>query len=158
MIRRTAAAKTAGAGLCLVGALASCGRPATEPREPRSAPETVTVTEADAGALVRLGVGERLVVDPPGDGAKRWVVARYPRRVLTLARGPGAAGRHVFRAAAAGRGEVMLLDLAGWPEGGPCDPRPESARRCLFPLQGSARNQGRFPERPRILGFEVVVV
>jgi hypothetical protein len=151
-----AAARTAGAGLCLVGALASCGRPATESREGRSAPETVTVTGADAGTIVRLGVGERLVIDPPGDGAKRWLVARYPRRVLTPAR-PIKEGRHVFRATAAGRGEVMLLDLAGWPEGGPCDPRPENARRCLFPLEESARNQGRFPERVRVLGFEVVV-
>ena len=134
MIRRMAATKTAGAGLCLVAALASCGRPATEPREPRSAPETVTVTGADAGTLVRLGVGERLVIDPPGDGAKRWVVARYPRRVLTLAPGqaPGAAGRHVFRAAAAGRGEVMLLDLAGWPRAAPAIPAPRTRAAACF--------------------------
>jgi hypothetical protein len=154
MMRRIGAPRTAGAALCLVAALASCGRPVGGPEKPPPAPETVTVTAADAGTIVRLEIGERLVVDVRHEG-QRWVVARYPRKVLT--RGNAAAGRHVFRATAAGRGEVILLNLAGWPREGPCEPRPENARRCLLPLVESDRVQGRFPERLRILGFEVVV-
>jgi hypothetical protein len=144
---------TALAALCVLTASA-CGQAPRGAGGELAPPRTVRVTRADAGRTVRLSVGQVLVVEAPGTGgAARWVVARYPRKVLER-RGRPPEGDHVFGATSEGRGDVLLVNLAAWP-GGPCEPRP-TGRRCLLPLNeplpaASAR------VGLRILEFEVVV-
>jgi hypothetical protein len=138
--------------------LTACGgaRPPREAEQPSSAPARVRVTLQDAGEVVRLSVGQRLVVVPgPGAGESRWIVARWPRAALERTGGRRVASRHVFEAVAEGRGELLLLNLAAWPKG-PCDPTATNARRCLS-LQAGSAPAGSEPANLRTLGLQVVV-
>jgi hypothetical protein len=136
--------------------LTGCGpEPVESPRSSSSPNPTARVTLRDAGEVVRLSVGERLVVVPDAvGGGSRWIVARFPDEALERARGRRVAARHVFEAVARGRGELLLLNLSAWPEGGPCDPSATNARRCLRPQAASA-GSGR--DNVRVLALQVVV-
>lgn len=137
--------------------LTGCGaEPAGRP-DPASSPGGVRVTLRDAGEVVRLSVGERLVVVPgAGEGGARWIVARFPDEALERTGGRRVAARHVFEAVAQGRGELLLLNLSAWPEDGPCDPSAINARRCLR-SQAASASRGSEPDNARVLGLEVVV-
>jgi hypothetical protein len=159
--RRTTVSAAVGAGLLALLVLSSCGQPPATRGTGNAPPggsereQTVRVSLDDAGGTIRLSVGQFLVVETGGAARGRWVVGRCPRAVLGRIQGRGAAGEHWFEATAPGRGEVLLLNLAGLPEG-ECGPRLKSARRCLLPAASSDSGSAR-PERLRILGFQVVV-
>jgi hypothetical protein len=136
--------------------LAGCGPDPAGAPEPMPSPRAVRVTLRDAGELVRLSVGERLVVVPGASGGgSRWIVARFPDEVLERAGGRRVAARHVFEAVSQGRGDLLLLNLSAWPKG-PCEPSAINARRCLRPQAASASARAE-PDNARVLGLEVVV-
>jgi hypothetical protein len=144
--------------LAVVLALTACGgaRPPREAEQPTNSSARVSVSLRDAGEVVRLAVGQRLVVVPGrGAGESRWMVARWPQVALERSGGRRVASRHVFEAVAEGRGDVLLVNLAAWPRG-PCDPTSSSARRCVRLLAGW-EPAGSEPANLRTLGFQVVV-
>jgi hypothetical protein len=138
--------------------LTGCGpEPVESARSPSTPDATARVTLRDAGEVVRLSVGERLVVVPGAvGGGSRWIVARFPDEALERTRGRRVAARHVFEAVGRGRGELLLLNLSAWPEGGPCDPSATNARRCLLPQAASA-SAGSRRDNVRVLALQVVV-
>jgi hypothetical protein len=139
-------------------ALTACGgpQPSGHATQPPASSAPVRVSLRDAGEVVRLSLGQRLVVAPgAGAGASRWIVARFPRAALERTGDRRVAGRHIFEAVAEGRGQVLLLNLAAWPEG-PCDPTAINARRCLMPLAASGET-GSEPANMRVLSLQIVV-
>lgn len=156
------------AAVAALTVLTGCGAEPARSPDPASPPTAVRVTLRDAGEVVRLSVGERLVVVPgAGGGGSRWIVARFPDEALERTGGRRVAARHIFEAVAQGRGELLLLNLSAWPEDGPCDPSAINARRCLRPQAFSAAvgpspprasgSVGSRPENARVLGLHVVV-
>jgi hypothetical protein len=88
----------------------ACGSPSGESGGRPT--ETVTLGPADSGRVIHLAPGDRLAVSlGNGFSHRDWVLARYPRAVLSLASPDRRAASFRFDAERAGKGQLLVLDL-----------------------------------------------
>ena len=113
-----------------------------------SAPMVQRVGPRDSGELVKLAVGDRLVVSLEAVPQSAWRLLGYPGRILDLVKRRSDLSRYEFEAKAAGRGSVTLR------LGAEC--RPPLLRPCRMGRDGDA-DSGRPPLFGRAYRLDVRV-
>lgn len=135
--------------------LAACGQPNVAATR-ASERHTVELHQRDAGRTVRLDRGERLALSLGSSSSeRRWRLALYPKKMLSLVTAKRTEGDFVFEAQRAGRGRVVALDLAQL--GGLCGGGRFGGKPSLqCPVLGPA-SEGAVAPRPGVFGMTVII-
>ena len=96
----------------------------------------ITFHLADSGRNVTVDVGDRLSLDLGSSSDRHWVIAGFPRALLS-APAEHPRGDFTFTALAPGRGQVTVINTFACP--------PATVHGCSKPEQGNAPSGSRVP-------------
>ncbi len=90
-------------------------------------PRTITVDRTDAGRVIALHAGDKLLVDLVTPSSMAWRLLSYPKDVLRQDAAYAGQGRFDFTATAAGTGSIALTlqPACGKAGGPPCIPNDD---------------------------------
>ena len=103
-------------------------------------PRTITVDRTDAGRVIAMHAGDRLLISLDTSTSMQWRVLSYPKDLLRSDAAYAGQGRFDFTATATGTGRIALVmqPACGKSGGPPCSPSD-------YPVDGVA---GMPPTRP----------